>query len=175
MSTENPYQPPAADLSKPFEGDTDRTSVFSPAGRFGRLSYIAWGALLYLAVLAVMALLAAAGLWDPTAQSGGITQALVGVPAAAVGFLFGIRRLHDMNATGWWILLSLVPLVNIGLALVLFLKAGAPGANRFAPPRPTPTWERILGIVGAVLMALSLVAMLIALLVAMVAGLQSPT
>lgn len=50
------------------------------------------------------------------------------IPALAVG----VRRLHDIDKSGWWLLLGLVPF--IGLLLIYFLAiAGTPGDNRFGP------------------------------------------
>ena len=46
------------------------------------------------------------------------------------GYANGIRRLHDINKSGWWILLSLIPIANIWL-LVLFCKKGDLEDNRF--------------------------------------------
>lgn len=40
------------------------------------------------------------------------------------------RRLHDIDRSGWWLLLGIVPIV--GLILYFFwFKDGTPGANRF--------------------------------------------
>lgn len=44
----------------------------------------------------------------------------------------GIRRLHDVDKSGWWMLISIVPL--IGLILIYFLAAeGTSGDNQFGP------------------------------------------
>jgi len=43
--------------------------------------------------------------------------------------MFGIRRMHDTNRSGWWMLL---PIVN----LVFWAQAGTEGENRFGPPPP---------------------------------------
>jgi uncharacterized membrane protein YhaH (DUF805 family) len=44
-----------------------------------------------------------------------------------------IKRLHDVNASGWWALLSLVPYLNLLTWLVFGLIPGTPGPNRFGP------------------------------------------
>lgn len=44
-----------------------------------------------------------------------------------------IRRLHDIDKSGWWILISFVPIIGGIWLLVLFCMAGTPGANRFGP------------------------------------------
>lgn len=43
-----------------------------------------------------------------------------------------VRRLHDTSRSGWWILISLVPL--IGLVLIYFLASdSSPGENKWGP------------------------------------------
>jgi uncharacterized membrane protein YhaH (DUF805 family) len=49
------------------------------------------------------------------------------VPTLAVS----IRRLHDSDRSGWWLLLGLVPLVGEIIVLVLMVLEGTRGANRF--------------------------------------------
>ena len=45
----------------------------------------------------------------------------------------GVRRMHDIDKSGWWLLIGIIPLV--GLVLIYFLaKKGTPGPNRFGPP-----------------------------------------
>jgi uncharacterized membrane protein YhaH (DUF805 family) len=60
---------------------------------------------------------------------------IYGLYALAVflpGLAAGIRRLHDTDRSGWWLLLCLVPLV--GLVVIVFLALeGTPGSNRFGP------------------------------------------
>ena len=44
-----------------------------------------------------------------------------------------IRRLHDIDKSGWWILIAFVPVIGIIWLIVLMCMAGSPGANRFGP------------------------------------------
>ena len=46
-----------------------------------------------------------------------------------------IRRLHDTDRSGWWLLLGFVPFVSLVL-LVFPLLPGTPGGNRFGAPVP---------------------------------------
>ena len=41
-----------------------------------------------------------------------------------------VRRLHDTGRSGWWLLLALVPIVNIVL-IVFYLSDSQPGANQY--------------------------------------------
>jgi uncharacterized membrane protein YhaH (DUF805 family) len=43
-----------------------------------------------------------------------------------------VRRLHDTNRTGWWLLLTFVPLGNVVL-LIWFCLPSTSGPNRFGP------------------------------------------
>lgn len=50
------------------------------------------------------------------------------------GFAIGIRRLHDLNRSGWWILLYGIPYAGPVVFLGLFfLFPGTKGSNRFGP------------------------------------------
>lgn len=42
-----------------------------------------------------------------------------------------VRRLHDINYSGWWYLLVVVPVVGFLVYLVLLFWRGTKGANRF--------------------------------------------
>lgn len=48
------------------------------------------------------------------------------VPSIAVG----IRRLHDIDKSGWYVLLSFVPIVNIWF-LILMCTDGTYGSNKY--------------------------------------------
>jgi len=43
-----------------------------------------------------------------------------------------VRRLHDVDKSGWFILLGLIPLVGLYL-IYLYVQPGTPGPNRFGP------------------------------------------
>jgi hypothetical protein len=51
------------------------------------------------------------------------------IPSLAVT----VRRLHDIDRTGWWILIGLVPLIGTIVLLVFALLDGTPGSNRYGP------------------------------------------
>jgi uncharacterized membrane protein YhaH (DUF805 family) len=45
----------------------------------------------------------------------------------------GIRRLHDTDRSGWWWLISLIPLIGIIVLIVFWCSEGTRGSNRFGP------------------------------------------
>ena len=42
-----------------------------------------------------------------------------------------VRRLHDSNRSGWWLLIGLVPILGWIVLLVFYLSRGTPAPNRF--------------------------------------------
>ncbi|MFT7652779.1 MAG: uncharacterized membrane protein YhaH (DUF805 family) [Limisphaerales bacterium] len=49
------------------------------------------------------------------------------IPSIAVA----IRRLHDTDRSGWWLLIALVPLIGSIWLLVLFVFRGTEGSNQY--------------------------------------------
>jgi uncharacterized membrane protein YhaH (DUF805 family) len=52
-----------------------------------------------------------------------------------------VRRLHDTDSSGWWLLLALIPLLGM-IALIVWLSLeGSEGSNRFGPDplQPAPS------------------------------------
>jgi len=47
------------------------------------------------------------------------------------GLAVGIRRLHDTDKSGWWILIALVPLVGAIVLIVFFATDGKPESNQY--------------------------------------------
>ena len=56
------------------------------------------------------------------------------IPSIAVG----IRRLHDTDRSGWWMLIGLVPLIGGIVLLVFFVSEGSRGPNRFGEDPKSP-------------------------------------
>ena len=44
-----------------------------------------------------------------------------------------VRRLHDTGRSGWWILLSFIPLIGALVLLYFMVISGQPQANEYAP------------------------------------------
>jgi uncharacterized membrane protein YhaH (DUF805 family) len=44
-----------------------------------------------------------------------------------------VRRLHDTNRSGWWILVKVIPVIGAIVLLVFTVQDSQPGANRFGP------------------------------------------
>jgi uncharacterized membrane protein YhaH (DUF805 family) len=51
------------------------------------------------------------------------------IPSLAVG----VRRLHDIGKSGWWLLIGLIPLVGAIVLLVFACQDSQPGTNQWGP------------------------------------------
>ena len=52
------------------------------------------------------------------------------------GLAVSVRRLHDIDRTGWWLLLGLVPVIGFFVLLYFYVQKGDAGLNRFGAPEP---------------------------------------
>ena len=48
-----------------------------------------------------------------------------------------IRRLHDTNRSGWWLLLAFIPIVGWIILIVFYASAGTAGPNSYGDSAPT--------------------------------------
>lgn len=63
-----------------------------------------------------------------------ITSLALLIPSIAVA----IRRLHDTDRSGWWLLLVLIPIIGWIVLLVFYCTDGTRGTNRFGPDPKDP-------------------------------------
>ena len=68
-----------------------------------------------------------------------VFSAITGLGLLLPNIAVSIRRLHDTDRSGWWILIWLIPLIGLIVLLVFYLQQGDPGENRFGPPPTTTT------------------------------------
>ena len=47
------------------------------------------------------------------------------------GIALGVRRLHDIGKSGWWCLLSLLPVVGNLILMIWFCRDSQPGKNQW--------------------------------------------
>ncbi len=91
--------------------------LFGFQGRINRAKY--WLAVLvYLVVSVIMALIGL--VLGPESISMSILQIVVGIGTFISGLAIGIKRLHDRNKTGWWLLIFYIaPGVLFGAGAVM--------------------------------------------------------
>lgn len=62
-----------------------------------------------------------------------IVGGIISIVAGVSNIMLTIRRLHDMNKSGWWFLLFFIPIVNVIFYLYVYLKKGTTGPNDYGP------------------------------------------
>lgn len=103
------------------------------AGRARRSEYW-WFALFTVLVSIVASVLDnALGLTFVDGSSNGFIGLVVSLALLLPTLAVAVRRLHDTDKTGWWLLIGLVPIVGAIVLIVFFVQDGTPGANRFGP------------------------------------------
>ena len=71
---------------------------------------------------------------DPIIFSGYHSLGLIYTLATIIPMIsVEIRRFHDIGKSGWWIFISLIPLVGPIWAIVLMMFDSQPGANKYGP------------------------------------------
>lgn len=153
MSTAaNPYaSPQTTDLAQEVGENPVEPKVFSFSGRLGRMRLVAYT---FVSSLVVMPLAAIGmGIMIGGSAVGGLIYFAVLAASTVYCVSLYIRRLHDLNQSGWWTLLFLVPLANIGLMIFIFFFRGNDGSNQYgAPTTPNSGGVKAVFIAGLVLM-----------------------
>lgn len=108
--------------------------LFSPSGRANRSRYI-WHIILDdLVVVGMVATLFLFSYATPLPAPLVVVPAIgIGLAGAWAALAITVKRLHDLDRSGWHVLLLAVPLYNIYLSIVLFIVAGTAGDNRYGP------------------------------------------
>jgi uncharacterized membrane protein YhaH (DUF805 family) len=78
--------------------------------------------------------------------AGPIISAIYGLAVLLPSIGVTIRRLHDTNRTGWWILVVLIPIVGWIWLIVLLAMAGDSGSNQYGSPPGTQAGEPVAGV-----------------------------
>jgi uncharacterized membrane protein YhaH (DUF805 family) len=60
----------------------------------------------------------------------GIFDLVVFLPGLAVA----VRRMHDVDKSGWFLLVGFIPVIGWLVLLYFAVQPGTPGPNRFGPP-----------------------------------------
>lgn len=83
--------------------------------------------------LALLGLALVTSLLDDALRSGGVLLALLYAAHLIPSLAVTVRRLHDIDRSGWWVLIGLMPLIGVIVLLVFACTPSTAGANRFGP------------------------------------------
>jgi uncharacterized membrane protein YhaH (DUF805 family) len=101
-------------------------------GRARRSEYWYFMLFYFLAVVALAIVDGIAGTFNEEAGMGlfsGLLVVALILPSLAVT----VRRLHDTDRSGWWVLINFIPFIGVLVLFVFAALDSQPGANRFGP------------------------------------------
>lgn len=115
-----------------FSGRSRRTEYF--------LFFICWYAAIFLAAMIAIALV---GNGFEAAEQGFETAtiaviAILGLGGIIPAWAVTVRRLHDQDKSGWFMLLSMIPYIGGLIMLVLSFLPGTDGENQYGPDPRNP-------------------------------------
>lgn len=146
-----------------------KDSPFSIHGRFNRMSYLGGYGLIYLVTLLGYFILASfLGSFQLSSNLFNFEfySSLSGASALVVwafslfliylNIVLVVRRLHDLNKSGWMGLLLFIPVVQFFFMIYLLLASGTAGPNEYGPVRPATFIEKLMAwlILVAILVSL---------------------
>ena len=98
-------------------------------GRAARSEFWYW--FLFTVLVSIAAGLIDAALFPASYVSH--VSSLAGLALFLPGLAVSIRRLHDLDRSGWWYLLIFIPLIGLIVLLIWYCTRGTVGPNRFGP------------------------------------------
>lgn len=100
------------------------------SGRASRSEY--WWYALFTMILGVV-IGFVLGIFGAGSTAVSVIQGLVSLALLLPGLGLCVRRLHDISKSGWWIFISLVPLLGAILLIIWFCKPSDAGMNQYGP------------------------------------------
>jgi uncharacterized membrane protein YhaH (DUF805 family) len=101
------------------------------SGRAARSEYWYW--VLFILLLQIVAWLIDMTLFGFNTTGVNPIGTIVSLATFLPGLAVSIRRLHDIDRAGWWILLVLIPLIGAIVLIYWACLRGTVGPNRFGP------------------------------------------
>jgi uncharacterized membrane protein YhaH (DUF805 family) len=98
-------------------------------GRARRKEY--WMFVLFNVLAAVVIAIIDSVLHTRTASGLGILGLVYSLAVLLPGIAVAARRLHDRDMSGWWLLLSFIPIIGTIIVIVWLALEGNRGSNRF--------------------------------------------
>lgn len=159
-STTNHFRTPTTSL-------LDKNSIapadvlYSIDGRLGVLAYnarvLCSVAVILICAYAVRGIMVSAsksesGTLSETANAVGMSFILVAMIATILILISAVKRVHDLNRSAWWLVLNLIPVVNIFWHLYYWFTPGGTEPNDFGPSRIATRLDKLFGIAGIFLM-----------------------
>jgi uncharacterized membrane protein YhaH (DUF805 family) len=97
---------------------------FNGRARRSAYWYYTLGYIILYVVLAVI---------SSVAHLGQILTGLLSLALLLPSLGIGVRRLHDIGRSGWWILIGIIPLVGWIVLIYWYVQPGTAGTNEYGP------------------------------------------
>ena len=136
MENNNPYETPQAEVEVQ-QHQFYQPKLFSFNGRLNRLRYVSYIAFTYMLLIVPLAILAVIGI------SGQIeSTSIIVISALAIFILVFVvfslavlrRRLNDMGRSGWWAIVSIIPLLGSLFLIYVMFAPGDEQSNAWGLP-----------------------------------------
>jgi uncharacterized membrane protein YhaH (DUF805 family) len=88
----------------------------------------------FLIVMGLQAVLFSVAGMNPESSLGLLLSGILGIYSLGVfipSLAVGVRRLHDTGRSGWWLLISLVPVIGFIVLLVFLVQDSQAGSNQY--------------------------------------------
>jgi uncharacterized membrane protein YhaH (DUF805 family) len=100
-----------------------------------------WYFVLFYAILNIIALIVDISILGHAAGGTGAAGLIVAVALFLPYIAVSVRRLHDIDKSGWFLLVVIVPVVGAIFLIIWACTKGSEGDNRFGVPYPESTPE----------------------------------
>ncbi len=111
---------------------SEPSSIFSFKGRMNRLKYFLNSFLpiliLFIGILPLLITTKEGSTANPVFS---IIMFVSVIIALWIGLAIQVKRWHDLDQSGWWVLLGIIPYVNVIMIIILWFAKGTVGSNRF--------------------------------------------
>ena len=110
-----------------------KNEYFCFEGRINRKFYITRSLIIAVVVMVLYFIIYAAttDIFGIMSDFGMMLTLIVQLVGTVAGISLNIRRFHDFNKSGWWILILMVPFVNLYFSIKLLCIRGDVGANNY--------------------------------------------
>ena len=100
-------------------------------GRARRSEY--WWFVLFNLIVSIILNVLSPGHGGGMGMGGGLLAGIWSLATLLPSLAVGARRLHDIDRSGWWLLIGFLPVIGLIVLIVFFAKRGDAMPNRFGP------------------------------------------
>ncbi|MBX2839311.1 MAG: DUF805 domain-containing protein [Gammaproteobacteria bacterium] len=148
----SPYQAPEAKLVD-INTQVTEDKLFSFEGRVGvwRFNARMFQCAMTILFASGFAFLGASSQSMPVTVLSSIPAFILFIGAIVMMVYTSIKRLHDLNHSGWFYLINIIPIIGSIWTLYYALRPGFDEANRFGAPREATKGDKVMGSIGIVI------------------------